>query len=79
MTSMDTIKAVSIPSNNIVYSVVVYANPPFTSFNRLAPSMTGTDRINVNSADIVLDTPISNAPTIVAPDLDVPGNTAAIN
>ena len=34
---------------------------------------------NVNSADIYLEHPISIAPIIVAPERDVPGNTAAIN
>ena len=33
----------------------------------------------MNSDATVLDTPISNAPTIVAPDLEVPGKIAAIN
>lgn len=41
--------------------------------------MTGIARKKVNSAATVLDTPIKSAPTIVAPDLEVPGNTPAIN
>ena len=42
------------------------------SFRRLAPNIAGIARKNVNSAATSLDTPISSAPTIVAPDLDVP-------
>ena len=41
--------------------------------------MTGIARKNVNSEATVLDTPISNAPTIVAPDLEVPGKIAAMS
>ena len=44
--------------------------------SRLAPNITGIAKKKVNSAATVLDTPKSRAPTIVAPDLDVPGNIA---
>ena len=40
--------------------------------------MTGIARKNVNSVAIALDTPRKRAPTIVAPDLDVPGIIASI-
>ena len=36
-------------------------------------------RKNVYSAATVLDTPIKRAPTMVAPERDVPGKTAAIS
>ena len=39
----------------------------------------GIARKNVNSAATVLDTPISRAPTIVAPEREVPGKIAAIS
>ena len=77
MTTTDTINAETIPVNKIAASAPVKSNPNFTILRRLAPNMTGIARKNVNSAATVLDTPISNAPTIVAPDRDVPGNTAA--
>ena len=41
--------------------------------------MTGMARKKVNSAATLLDTPIRSAPTIVAPEREVPGNIAAIN
>ena len=54
-------------------------NIEVTSFNRLAPNIAGIARKNVNSAAAVLDTPNNNAPTIVAPEREVPGKIAAIN
>ena len=73
MASTDTTNAVAIPSNNTANSVPVKSNPNFKSFNALIPIITGTARKNVNSAAATLDTPISNAPIIVAPERDVPG------
>ena len=55
------------------------AKPNFSILRRLAPSMTGMARKKVNSAATVLDTPISSAPRMVAPDLEVPGKIAAIS
>ena len=53
--------------------------PKLMSLIALAPNMTDTAIINVNSAAATRDTPIIRAPMIVAPDRDVPGNTAAIS
>ena len=41
--------------------------------------MTGIAKKKVNSVATVRETPKIKAPTIVAPERDVPGNTAAIN
>ena len=60
-------------------SSVVKVKPNFTNFRKLAPNITGMARKKVNSAATLLETPISNAPTMVAPEREVPGNTAAIN
>lgn len=79
MTKTDTKNDTSIPMINTPASSVVNDKPNFTSFNRLAPNITGIARKNVNSAATLLDTPMSSAPTIVAPERDVPGKTAAIN
>ena len=79
MTRIDTTNAVTIPTRRIASSVPVNPKPNFTILRRLAPSMTGIARKKVNSAATVLDTPIKSAPTIVAPDLEVPGNTPAIS
>ena len=75
----ETTKATTIPVKRIPNSNPLKAKPNFNTFNRLAPSITGIARKNVNSAATVLDTPISNAPTIVAPERLVPGKIAAIN
>ena len=48
------------------------------NFNALAPNITGIARKNVNSAATPRDTPSAKAPTIVAPDRDVPGIIAII-
>ena len=75
----DTTKATTNPTTNNISSFPVKLNPNLSSFNALAPNITGIARKNVNSAATVLDTPINNAPTIVAPEREVPGNTAAIS
>jgi len=41
--------------------------------------MTGTARKKVNSAAVVLESPIRIPPRMVAPDLEVPGKMAAIS
>ena len=74
-----TTKATSIPITNNNNSAVVKAKPNLTNFNKLAPNITGIAKKKVNSAATVRLTPINKAPTIVAPERDVPGNTAAIN
>lgn len=48
-------------------------------FQQLAPNIAGIARKKVNSAAAVLETPSSSAPTMVAPEREVPGNIAAIS
>ena len=62
-----------------INSLLEKLKPNFKIFSKLAPNITGTAIKNVNSAATVLETPKINAPTIVAPDLDTPGNNAAIH
>ena len=78
MSSEDT-NAVIVPIPRIISSVDVNAKPNLRILSRLAPNMTGMARKNVNSAATVRDTPSSSAPTMVAPEREVPGNTAAIS
>lgn len=77
ITKTDTKNATTIPTSKMTSSLLVNVPPNLTSFKRLAPSITGIAKKNVNSAATVRDTPISSAPTIVAPERDVPGKTAA--
>ena len=79
ITTTDTTKATSMATSSAASSTVLNANPNFTIFNRLAPNMTGIARKKVNSAATGRDMPSSSAPTIVAPERDVPGNTAAMS
>ena len=76
--NIDTPNDTIHPSIRKPNSAAENANPNFNSFRRLAPNITGIARKNVNSAAVSLDTPISSAPTIVAPDLEVPGINASI-
>ena len=80
ITSIDTTNATAQPVSRIAHSMPPSAIPLsryFAIFKRLAPAMTGIAIKNVNSAATVLDTPSRSAPTIVAPDLDVPGKIPA--
>ena len=77
--SIETTNETTIPSISAKNSPKLKAKPNLTSFKSEAPNITGIARKNVNSAATVLDTPINNAPTIVAPEREVPGKTAAIN
>ena len=77
MTRTDTAKATIIPTARIVSSVPEKEKPNLRSFSKLAPSITGMARKKVNSAATVLDTPMRSAPTMVAPERDVPGKIAA--
>ena len=79
MINIDVIKATTIPTNNIASSIPLKANENLINLSKEAPNITGIAKKKVNSAATVLDTPKSKAPTIVAPDLDVPGNIAAIS
>ena len=74
---MDTTKATATPVTSITISPEVNVKPNFISFRRLAPNITGIARKKVNSVAAALETPINSAPIIVAPERDVPGNTAA--
>ena len=73
MTTTDTTNATTIPVKRIASSIPVKLNPNLIIFKRLAPNITGIARKNVNSAAATLDTPINNAPIIVAPEREVPG------
>ena len=79
MTNRDEINAVAIPISRMAASMDVKWNPNWRTFKRLAPNMTGIARKKVNSAATVRDTPRRSAPTMVAPERDVPGKMAAIN
>ena len=68
-----------MPTSKIAISIPVNDNPNLSILRRLAPNITGIAKKNVYSAATVLDIPINNAPIIVAPERDVPGNIAAIN
>ena len=76
ITKIDTKNATTIPITRIKNSRTLNASPNFTNFNRLAPNITGIAKKKVNSAATARLTPIINPPTIVAPDLEVPGSTA---
>lgn len=79
ITTRDVTKATVIPTSKIINSGTEKANPNFTIFSRLAPNITGTARKNVYSAATVRESPSMMPPSIVAPERDVPGNTAAIS
>ncbi len=79
MTTIETAKDTNMPTARTTNSQLVKTMPYFSNFNRLAPNITGIARKKVYSAATVLDTPIKSAPTIVAPEREVPGNIAAIN
>ena len=76
-TNRDMTKDTTVPVISSASSADVNSKPNFTTFSRLAPNITGIARKNVYSAATVLDTPMSSAPTIVAPEREVPGKTAA--
>ena len=82
MTKTDTTNATSVPMIKMTTSSPVIDPPAtrnFAALSKLAPNITGTARKNVNSAAVALDTPINNAPIMVAPERDVPGKIAANN
>ena len=79
MMSRDETNAVTMPMARMISSVWVKTRPNLTSLSRLAPNMTGIARKNVNSAATVRETPSSSAPTMVEPEREVPGKTAAIS
>ena len=78
ITNMDTRKATTTPIRSSSASFGAKWNPNLTSFARLAPSITGIASRNVNSTASFLENPIKSIAMIVIPDLEVPGNTAAI-
>ena len=65
-----------ISNNDICHKLNI--NSVFNIFNKEAPNITGIAKQNVNSTAAGLDIPNNKEPIIVAPDLDVPGNIAAI-
>ena len=64
------------PTSRIINSSGVKLKPKPTNLRRLAPNITGIDRKKEYSAAMGLAAPIKMAPTIVAPDLEVPGMSA---
>ena len=78
ITNMDTRKATTTPIRSSSASFGAKWNPNLTSFARLAQSITGIASRNVNSTASFLENPIKSIAMIVIPDLEVPGNTAAI-
>ena len=78
ITNTDTINETTVPTPNTSNSKLFNAKPSLAILSKLAPNITGMAKKNVNSAAISQDIPINKAPTIVAPERDVPGKTAAI-
>ena len=76
---IETTNAVTKPLIMIPISPDVNSKPNLMIFNKLAPNMTGTAKKKVNSAATVLDIESIKPPSIVAPDREVPGKTAAIS
>src|SRR5690554_6245785 len=74
----ETIKATIIPVNKTPISMPVNLKPNFTNFNALAPNITGIDKKNEYSVATKREAPKIIPPTIVAPDLEVPGINASI-
>ena len=74
-------KATSMPIRRIIPSidVIELCIRNFAPLRRLAPNITGTARKKVYSAATVLEIPSISAPTMVAPEREVPGNIAAIS
>ena len=73
MAKIETTNDTIVPMDSIIISGPVNARPNFNNFNKLAPNMTGIAKKNVNSAATNLEVPTNMAPTMVAPDLEVPG------
>ncbi|KAF5045015.1 hypothetical protein DSECCO2_485670 [anaerobic digester metagenome] len=69
----ETTNATVITVSNTAISVPVKHKPNLTSFNALAPNITGIERKNEYSAATYLDVPRMIAPRIVAPEREVPG------
>ena len=67
-TIIPTIKATS--SGELIEPTLIRN---FTSFRKLAPNITGIDKKKENSVAICLEAPRVIPPSIVAPDLEVPG------
>ena len=72
----DTKNDTTHPKINSENSANVKWKPNLTNFKKLAPNITGIARKNVNSAATPLAVPIKSAPTIVAPEREVPGISA---
>ena len=73
---METANETTVPNKSRNTCIPVKFNPNLISFKKLAPNIAGIARKNVNSAATPLDTPMRSAPTIVAPERDVPGISA---
>ena len=79
ITTIEDTKAVIKPTTIIHISIELKTSPNLANLKTAAPNITGIAKKKVNSAATVRETPKSKAPKIVAPERDVPGNTAAIN
>ena len=77
MANTETKKETMVPVIKTAASKVEKINPNFNIFSKLAPSITGIARKNVNSVATNLDAPNKIPPTIVAPEREVPGIKAS--
>ena len=64
---IETTNATNIPTNNTISSNPLITKPNLINLSKLAPNITGIAKKKVNSAATSLETPINNAPNIVAP------------
>ena len=82
MAMTDTMNATAMPKSRMMISCAPMPKPVsiknFKSFKPLAPSIAGIARKKVYSAATLLEVPIRMAPTIVAPEREVPGMSASI-
>ena len=76
MAKIETTKEKIQPAMRIANSSGVKLKPNPINFRKLAPNITGMERKKEYSAAIGRAVPISIAPTIVAPERDVPGINA---
>ncbi len=73
MATTETKNATTIPINKIATSIFVKANPNFANLSTLAPNITGMDKKKEYSAATGREVPNKTAPSIVAPEREVPG------
>ena len=76
MAATDTINATNMPSSKTMSSEPVKLRPNLYNLIKLAPAIIGTDKKKEYSAATERDTPNSIAPSMVAPEREVPGTKA---